>query len=207
MELRRAVANRQDTPSILLGNCPTLLAGNMSGVAASVRVWAPRRHEMALFVSFLIIVLACMASLTALDWVHGHPPSFTDWYGFILLSPIAQWLRQYRRPCYVVTDETGIAIAARRGVRALRWTDIDAAHLNENVNIIISIGAPEGLLIDLTGFASGDVKDLMIVISERAHLRWHPKTDPYMSRRGDGDWVRTASGGMAEPSTQGNPGV
>ena len=64
--------------------------------------------------------------------------------------------------------------------------------------LTINFGDPEPIVVDFTGFSDRDEKGLMSVIIEEAKLKWQPRTDPYTEFRGDGDWVRRTSSGLAE---------
>ena len=201
MELSAAEADRRYRQAILLGHCPTLLGGDSNRNAASVRVWAPDTRGTALCLFLLLVVLSYLAIFEGLRWVHGRSPSLDECWPFGLLLTFAPLFRQYRNPHCIVTDEVGIAIAGRRGVRSLRWGDVTAAH-HLNATLSINDGEPEPIVVDLDGLTNREAKVLMGIIIEKAELKWQPRSDPYTSFRGDGDWVRTTNRGLADFTDQ-----
>ncbi|MDQ2732634.1 MAG: hypothetical protein M3Y56_13330, partial [Armatimonadota bacterium] len=104
---------------------PTLMAGSTPGGGGAVRVWSPSRRL--LWIGTISSALGGIALLALMFWTHVFGFIYSD---VILFGSVLFCIRALLRPCYITTDESGIAITTPRGSRCFRWSDIERCDIN-----------------------------------------------------------------------------
>lgn len=152
---------------------PTLMAGISAGAQGKVQVWMPSRRRLWGWTLGAGAVTLIFVWLMVRQWRHGLPFDLES--AFFLLCPAIDvtWLvMRLLRPCYVTTDDAGIAITTWKGARALQWSEVRSIKRGDNS---LAIGSSKTVSIHLIGYSKVDCKRLLELIVEKAALLPHPR--------------------------------
>ncbi|MDQ2731667.1 MAG: hypothetical protein M3Y56_08415 [Armatimonadota bacterium] len=168
-----------------VAHAPTLIAAAAGSSGGAVRVWYPDKGahlktwaRAAVAVALLVSPLAFLTLL---------PSFFTSLYGLLLVMvfwpliagfatlcpPWALRKSSLWRPCYVSTDDTGMAVNSLSGNLTIRWDDIVGCfHKNMIVeDLFVLFTHTHGPVpIELWGFRPSESRELTALITRRANL-------------------------------------
>lgn len=139
---------------------PTLMAGEMAGTQGKVRVWYPSRNELyASMAGGGFYILMGLMRMCIRDHSIGY---FYILFGVLLTAP---GLRGLWHPRYISTDNAGIAISARRGNKALRWSEITSfTHNRRHVVLVLLSGKVK---IDVMGYPDAARNEFVALLESR----------------------------------------
>lgn len=155
---------------------PTLMAGERAGSQGEVRVWAPERALLMRRVFRSVVFSSIWMCIFA--YTIYHPSWWFFEIGILIFGRLFWDLASLGRPCYVTTDNAGIAITTWRGTRALRWDEIvSVEYVNSPIRFFLPrslrLRAPKRLVIRLPGFSHKHEIQLLRAITARARLKRH----------------------------------
>lgn len=156
---------------------PTLMAGASAGSQGQVQVWAPSRK-------LLWFLLTASLAAVAFTLVFGvlTRQSVIWILAFVYFSLAAAGgffasLRALRRPGYVTTDDTGMAVTTRTGSVPLQWTEIKAIRAATELDKVtvlapdrVELNAQGRIDLHLTGYPTNLRKDLLVLMVGRTGL-------------------------------------
>ena len=160
---------------------PTLMAGVSAGTQGQVRVWAPSRKLLWVFLAGWGVG---SLALFVFRWIYiAERDSVVLFLLYHLTFMIfGVYYRAFRRPCYITTDDAGIGLTSAAGSLTLRWCEIKAVRIDLQSRFSLGgtkfeLMAPKANYISLTGYPIRHRKELLSMIVERSELEASDRHD------------------------------
>ena len=157
---------------------PTLMAGDASHGA--VRVWSPDLDATRervwwdgtawVFESALVFCsCATIGGLAGVLW--GLLAA-----GVASYITISYEVGAVRRPCYLASDECGIAVAAKRTSRTVLWTELRSLRI-DGCLWVLTLNSSKKLTLNMCGYSQGALDSLLLLLTKKACLHQHPNNE------------------------------
>jgi len=148
----------------------TLMAGATAGGQGEVKAWTPNRGLIWGRLGWGILLILMAPDLWNRDWQLLPGLGFLNPFLCIMMASmgigfIASAVKSLRTPAFLSTDESGLALAAAKGGRALRWDDIASfAALKQQIgssSLVLYLKSGEKEEIDLSGYPDQSKRQLL----------------------------------------------